>query len=864
MRRLLIATLLAAMALGAIQAASGAVISGTAGADRLRGTAFDDELYGFAGNDTLDGRAGNDLLHGGLGRDRLLGSVGSDWFAASGDGRVDTVRCGSGLDVVNAERSDRVSPDCDVVSRQLSRDAERASEAQHETQVEPDSHAFGSTIVTVFQSGRYSDGGAANIGFATSRDAGRTWRSGVLPGVSAYSKPPGSSFPVSDPAVAYDAAHRWWLAASLTSTGILISRSRDGVTWRMPVSATAGATGEYDKEWIVCDNWSTSRFRGRCYVSYMNFATNVIETRRSADGGAAGRRPAARVLGLRRARLRQRDRRHPLDGRRRQLLAAQAHRAAARDRAALDESAVVRVGGRRRGGDGLRRLERGLRDRRVCGRHRPRAVGPRCQLEPGSADPDRRVRTLRRPLLARARGRPGHLRRQSPHCAALPLDGTIVLLRPRQLPQGRRRHDGLARRRQDLDEPAAAERGPDVAALDGGHLARADAGRLRVGVVGAEPADTGLLAGVGAHARSVSAGDLRDHADADRDGALELPLPDDDPRVGPHAGARVEAKRSGQVLGVDVERDTALAAPRELREGVPEESEAETLAAAVCPHAHLRDVTGLPILRELRRTEHEAGNPARVVRDEPERRVEVAGAGVLVEPLVERRSAAPVVTEDVRSRLVQRAQVAVGAQGGDVDPCGPLRSLEPLVDVDGHQQEVAHRREAGSLEEAGRGLVFRPARRVEDGRGPGRRELGGARGGTLEQGGRDPPACAVRGDADGADDLGGRPLGPNLREARDLAVFALDDPRVERRLRPRLGETLSHLAGRGAADALMGERAAPHERGEALDVVERRSSNLHGGAPFRRGGYALRLRAAEAPEPDVVHGNLLGRTCAEE
>ena len=291
MRRLLIATLLAAMALGAIQAASGAVISGTAGADRLRGTAFDDELYGFAGNDTLDGRAGNDLLHGGLGRDRLLGSVGSDWFAASGDGRVDTVRCGSGLDVVNAERSDRVSPDCDVVSRQLSRDAERASEAQHETQVEPDSHAFGSTIVTVFQSGRYSDGGAANIGFATSRDAGRTWRSGVLPGVSAYSKPPGSSFPVSDPAVAYDAAHRWWLAASLTSTGILISRSRDGVTWRMPVSATAGATGEYDKEWIVCDNWSTSRFRGRCYVSYMNFATNVIETRRSADGGATWSRP---------------------------------------------------------------------------------------------------------------------------------------------------------------------------------------------------------------------------------------------------------------------------------------------------------------------------------------------------------------------------------------------------------------------------------------------------------------------------------------------------------------------------------------------------------------------------------------------
>ncbi len=291
MRRLPIAALFLALALGAIEAGGSAIITGTAGPDQLRGTAFDDELYGFAGNDTLDGRAGGDLLHGGPGRDRLLGNAGSDWFAASFDGRVDTVRCGGGLDVVNAERADRVTTDCEVVSRQLSRDVDRASEAQHETQVEPDSDAFGSTIVTVFQSGRFADGGAASIGFATSRDAGRTWRSGLLPSVSSYSRPPGSSFPVSDPVVAYDAAHRWWLAASLTSSGVLISRSRNGVTWRMPVSATGGDVGEYDKEWIVCDNWRGSRFRGRCYLAYMNFATNVIETRRSVDGGATWSRP---------------------------------------------------------------------------------------------------------------------------------------------------------------------------------------------------------------------------------------------------------------------------------------------------------------------------------------------------------------------------------------------------------------------------------------------------------------------------------------------------------------------------------------------------------------------------------------------
>jgi hypothetical protein len=291
MRRLLVAALLVAMGLTGIEAAGGAIIRGTPGPDRLRGTGGPDELYGRGGSDTLDGRAGNDLLDGGPGRDQLFGSAGDDWFAVSGDGRADTVRCGGGLDVVNADLADPVAADCDVVSRQLSRDLDRISEASHETQVEPDSHAFGSTIVTVFQSGRYVEGGAANIGFATSRDGGRTWRSGLLPGLSVYSKPPGVSSSVSDPVVAYDAARRWWLAASLSTTGVLISRSRDGLSWNRPVRAATDPSGEYDKEWITCDNWPRSRFRGRCYLTYMNFGTNLIETRRSIDGGRTWTRP---------------------------------------------------------------------------------------------------------------------------------------------------------------------------------------------------------------------------------------------------------------------------------------------------------------------------------------------------------------------------------------------------------------------------------------------------------------------------------------------------------------------------------------------------------------------------------------------
>jgi hypothetical protein len=291
MRRLLVPALLVAMGLTGIEAASGAIVRGTPGPDRLRGTALADEIYGRGGSDTLEGRGGDDLLDGGPGRDRLSGGAGADSFAASGDGRADTVRCGSGVDVVNADLTDPVTADCDVVSRRLSRDVDRVSEANHETQVEPDSHAFGSTIVTVFQSGRFVDGGAANIGFATSRNGGRTWRSGLLPGLSVFSKPTGISSSVSDPVVAYDAARSWWLAASLSTTGVLISRSRDGLRWNRPVEAAIDPSGEYDKEWIACDNWPRSRFRGRCYLSYMDFGGNLLETRRSNDGGRTWSRP---------------------------------------------------------------------------------------------------------------------------------------------------------------------------------------------------------------------------------------------------------------------------------------------------------------------------------------------------------------------------------------------------------------------------------------------------------------------------------------------------------------------------------------------------------------------------------------------
>jgi hypothetical protein len=46
--------------------------------------------------------------------------------------------------------------------------------SQHRTQVEPDTFAFGNTIISAFQVGRVFGGGSANIGFAWLTNGGQT------------------------------------------------------------------------------------------------------------------------------------------------------------------------------------------------------------------------------------------------------------------------------------------------------------------------------------------------------------------------------------------------------------------------------------------------------------------------------------------------------------------------------------------------------------------------------------------------------------------------------------------------------------------------------------------------------------------
>jgi hypothetical protein len=174
----------------------------------------------------------------------------------------------------------------------------------HHADVEPDSFSFGSTIVAAYQVGRVYDGGACAIGFSTSTDNGATWTSGLLPGITKWAG--GTNDRATDAAVAYDAKHGAWLVSSLTlveagglrGNAVVTSRSTDGgLTWSAPFTTATG--GDLDKNWIVCDNTSTSPFYGNCYTEWDDHGNgNRLEMSRSSDGGQTWSAPATNNSGV--------------------------------------------------------------------------------------------------------------------------------------------------------------------------------------------------------------------------------------------------------------------------------------------------------------------------------------------------------------------------------------------------------------------------------------------------------------------------------------------------------------------------------------------------------------------------------------
>src|SRR5947209_9873055 len=191
---------------------------------------------------------------------------------------------------------------------QLSSDPYTNTTSQHKTEVEPDTLSSGLTIVSAFQVGRFFNGGASNIGFATSTDGGSSFTSGFLPSSTVFATPAGTYPRASDPSVAFDAKDKAWLISWLgivTPSGpvdVLVSRSTDGgQTWGAPI--VVNKDGHFnDKNWTVCDNTSTSPFFGHCYTEFDdNTLGDLIQMSTSPDGGltwGAGQSTANKAFGI--------------------------------------------------------------------------------------------------------------------------------------------------------------------------------------------------------------------------------------------------------------------------------------------------------------------------------------------------------------------------------------------------------------------------------------------------------------------------------------------------------------------------------------------------------------------------------------
>ena len=176
----------------------------------------------------------------------------------------------------------------------VSHDPYTGGPAQHATEAEPDTFAFGKTVVSVFQTGRYGDGGSVDTGWATSTDKGKTWTHGFLPGITvaeggtwATGQRPGRRLRRQAPDVAWLPV---WSDSSRRRAWSGCQRLDDGITWDDPVMAVGNDGKSYDKDWIACDNSPTSPHYGNCYVE--------VDVTSTGNRSSCPRRPTAGRRGV--------------------------------------------------------------------------------------------------------------------------------------------------------------------------------------------------------------------------------------------------------------------------------------------------------------------------------------------------------------------------------------------------------------------------------------------------------------------------------------------------------------------------------------------------------------------------------------
>lgn len=146
--------------------------------------------------------------------------------------------------------------------------------AQPETQAEPhmalnperENH-----LLAGYQEGRFANGGALALTYAVSFNGGKSWREGLLPGLT---KAAGGRFDrASDPWVAFGPGNRAYYASlaynvgDSSQDGIYVSASGDGgLTWDDPVAVHLGGDSFDDKEAMIVDTRNDSPYKGRVHV----------------------------------------------------------------------------------------------------------------------------------------------------------------------------------------------------------------------------------------------------------------------------------------------------------------------------------------------------------------------------------------------------------------------------------------------------------------------------------------------------------------------------------------------------------------------------------------------------------------------
>ena len=170
----------------------------------------------------------------------------------------------------------------------LSTDTFTNADGQHATELETSTYSFGSTMVVSFEVARgLNHGGGADIGIAITTDAGATWTSQFLSGLTSVQG--GTASATGNAAITYDAKHGVWIIETLLAnfnpvvTTLVVVRSFDGINWGNPI--TVNTLANPDKPWIACDNTPNSPFYGQCYIQWdtLNLGTLYFST--STDGG---------------------------------------------------------------------------------------------------------------------------------------------------------------------------------------------------------------------------------------------------------------------------------------------------------------------------------------------------------------------------------------------------------------------------------------------------------------------------------------------------------------------------------------------------------------------------------------------------